>query len=413
MASIIPGIGKPTGRGTLFYPYDQLLSIPGAVDGLPHIKAQNEGRLLSGNSLKPVHLHPDKTIVTKVWGPSYVQRMQLALTELRARILAQEMKRVLDDARIIDTSLDHIVFPDAICYEAPDEAIVLVTDYFPGKPMRPALVRNLPIELSAMVALISRCLGISQFHPSSLLIDETASKVGCIDLEDSFDENNPDFETRIVYESLSTRGCGKINQFNDIVKRAGKSWVNLISRERYQKHLTRLMILKNLTVPGTQKPKEVVGSLCKIASVFERDGFVLPGLSQSLVDVEQIGGMELFTSLIDMKKALVVCSGDKSLLKVLILAFIEESYKGLGRAATALLQQDTVSLKREGHTLKGSLGYFAYPESEIYITAKNLESAGAKGDVNEAGLLVAKLNELLPDFVKALSFLHNNLTIDV
>ncbi|QDU27729.1 Signal transduction histidine-protein kinase BarA [Anatilimnocola aggregata] len=101
---------------------------------------------------------------------------------------------------------------------------------------------------------------------------------------------------------------------------------------------------------------------------------------------------------IDWQSALSATAGDVDLMKALIDAFLLEGPKMLAEARDALTSKDGVRLRRAGHTIKGSCGYFAAPTA--MDAAQRLETAGGAGDFSAARgalvELVAELRKLVP-----------------
>ncbi|MDX1944153.1 MAG: ATP-binding protein [Pirellulaceae bacterium] len=88
------------------------------------------------------------------------------------------------------------------------------------------------------------------------------------------------------------------------------------------------------------------------------------------------------TAGIDWEAALVHTGGDRDLLQTMIDVFLSESPKMLDEARQALAAGDAPRLRRAGHSLKGSCGYFA--AQDAYEAAHQVELLGQAGDFDSA-----------------------------
>ena len=97
---------------------------------------------------------------------------------------------------------------------------------------------------------------------------------------------------------------------------------------------------------------------------------------------------------VDWNAALASVNGDRSLLKLVIDAFLKESVKLQDSISAAITNQDAKLLHRTGHTLKGtmiSLGAESWSHP-----ARQLEDLGASGSVDGAQPIAEELDQLLP-----------------
>jgi len=85
---------------------------------------------------------------------------------------------------------------------------------------------------------------------------------------------------------------------------------------------------------------------------------------------------------INWDDALVHTGGDRDLLRTMIDVFLTESPKMLDEASQALDARDSPRLRRAGHSLKGSCGYFA--AQSAYDAACRVEQLGDAGDFSAA-----------------------------
>jgi HPt (histidine-containing phosphotransfer) domain-containing protein len=93
---------------------------------------------------------------------------------------------------------------------------------------------------------------------------------------------------------------------------------------------------------------------------------------------------------IDWNDALVHTGGDRDLMRTMIGVFLAESPKMLDEARQALAARDAGRLRRAGHSLKGSCGYFA--AKSAYDAAFCLERLGEAGDFDSAEDALAELD---------------------
>jgi CheY-like chemotaxis protein/HPt (histidine-containing phosphotransfer) domain-containing protein len=93
---------------------------------------------------------------------------------------------------------------------------------------------------------------------------------------------------------------------------------------------------------------------------------------------------------IDWNDALVHTGGDRDLMRTMIGVFLAESPKMLDEARQALADHDAARLRRAGHSLKGSCGYFA--AKSAYDAAFCLERLGEAGDFDSAENALAELD---------------------
>lgn len=96
---------------------------------------------------------------------------------------------------------------------------------------------------------------------------------------------------------------------------------------------------------------------------------------------------------VDWNAALASVNGDRSLLKLVIDAFLKESVQLQNQISTAIANDDAKLLHRTGHTFKGamtSLGAESWSHA-----ARQLEELGASGSVQGAQALADELDQHL------------------
>ena len=103
---------------------------------------------------------------------------------------------------------------------------------------------------------------------------------------------------------------------------------------------------------------------------------------------------------VDWEAALATVNGDRSLLKLVITAFLEESVQLQGQVSTAVENEDAELLHRCGHTLKGTMNSLG--AANWSQTALRLEELGATGSTAGAQPIVDELNEQLPSLLEQL-----------
>ncbi len=94
---------------------------------------------------------------------------------------------------------------------------------------------------------------------------------------------------------------------------------------------------------------------------------------------------------VDWEEALVTTGGDRDLMRTMIDVFLVESPRMLADALQAVESQDAVRVRRAGHSLKGSCGYFAVPEA--YEAALQVERCGESGDLASAVTALEQLSQ--------------------
>jgi len=104
---------------------------------------------------------------------------------------------------------------------------------------------------------------------------------------------------------------------------------------------------------------------------------------------------------VDWNAALVSVNNNRSLLKLVIDAFLTESAQIQDQISTAITNQDTKLLQRSAHTLMGimpSLGATSWSGP-----ARQLEELGAAGIIDGAQELADELHRHLPLLLEQLS----------
>jgi HPt (histidine-containing phosphotransfer) domain-containing protein len=147
--------------------------------------------------------------------------------------------------------------------------------------------------------------------------------------------------------------------------------------------LDELPALRNLAGPE-QPPPEAAAPV---------DGIVAPTPLASAPSADVQDSLE-----IDWNEALVSTGGDHDLMRTVIDVFLRESPKMLEDARYAAAANDQQCLRRAGHTLKGSCGYFAVPAA--YNAALSVEQLATNGNMTQAKLalerLAAEIDRLRP-----------------
>jgi two-component system, sensor histidine kinase and response regulator len=92
--------------------------------------------------------------------------------------------------------------------------------------------------------------------------------------------------------------------------------------------------------------------------------------------------------------------GDRALLSELLVLLREDSTEQINTAHSAILRGDTTTLRRVGHALKGALANLAAPTAASI--AGELESMGTDGEIVEAAITLARLEEELARVIASL-----------
>jgi len=111
---------------------------------------------------------------------------------------------------------------------------------------------------------------------------------------------------------------------------------------------------------------------------------------------------------INWEEALVCTGGDRDLMQTMIEVFLQESPRMLEEARKAAAAKDSPRLRRAGHSLKGSCGYFAVPEA--YEAALHVERLAEDGDLARASKaldqLSAEIDRLRPALARFREMVH-------
>jgi CheY-like chemotaxis protein len=111
---------------------------------------------------------------------------------------------------------------------------------------------------------------------------------------------------------------------------------------------------------------------------------------------------------INWEEALVCTGGDRDLMQTMIEVFLQESPRMLDEARSAAAAKDSPRLRRAGHSLKGSCGYFAVPEA--YEAALHVEWLAEGGDLARASKaldqLSAEIDRLRPALARFREMAH-------
>jgi HPt (histidine-containing phosphotransfer) domain-containing protein len=92
---------------------------------------------------------------------------------------------------------------------------------------------------------------------------------------------------------------------------------------------------------------------------------------------------------IDWEAALHHTAGDRTLMRTMIDVFLAESPKMLDEVRAAIAARDAARLRRAGHSLKGSCGYFA--AQRACCAALAIETLGQNGSLDKADSAVEEL----------------------
>lgn len=103
---------------------------------------------------------------------------------------------------------------------------------------------------------------------------------------------------------------------------------------------------------------------------------------------------------VDWNAALASVNGDRSLLKLVIDAFIKESSQLQDQISAAITNNDAALLHRTGHTFKGAMTSLG-AESWSRIPQR-MEELGAGGSVEGAQQMADELNQHLPGLLDQL-----------
>ncbi len=104
---------------------------------------------------------------------------------------------------------------------------------------------------------------------------------------------------------------------------------------------------------------------------------------------------------IDWAAALHHTAGDRTLMKTMIDVFLAESPKMLAEVRAALAAGDAPRLRRAGHSLKGSCGYFA--AAGAYQAALAVENLGQTGSLADAAPAIEELQREIDRLTPALA----------
>jgi CheY-like chemotaxis protein len=104
---------------------------------------------------------------------------------------------------------------------------------------------------------------------------------------------------------------------------------------------------------------------------------------------------------IDWNAALVHTGGDRALLRTMIDVFLAESPKMLAEVHSAIAAADAPRLRRAGHSLKGSCGYFA--AEQACAAARAVEQLGQEGNLADASPLATALAHEIERLTPALA----------
>jgi signal transduction histidine kinase/HPt (histidine-containing phosphotransfer) domain-containing protein/ActR/RegA family two-component response regulator len=104
---------------------------------------------------------------------------------------------------------------------------------------------------------------------------------------------------------------------------------------------------------------------------------------------------------IDWDQAMLCTGGDRDLMRTMVEIFLTESPRMLDEAKAAAAAKDRHGLRRAGHSLKGSCGYFAVPEA--YEAALCVEQLAADGELAQACEALERLTQQIDRLGPALA----------
>ena len=139
------------------------------------------------------------------------------------------------------------------------------------------------------------------------------------------------------------------------------------------------------------KPDDLYRAIAQV-----RHAYCLPGNGKYFVDLpSEVPAPHIIETnqAFDPALALEHMGGDEELLRTVIEVFLAEQPKMLDEVRTALAKNDAPRLRRAGHSLKGSCGYFHAEEPREL--ARQIEQAGTTGEFGPATALLPRLEQSL------------------
>lgn len=137
----------------------------------------------------------------------------------------------------------------------------------------------------------------------------------------------------------------------------------------------------------------------ELGSVLGR--WIAPGEpSQPIPNGEETAPLRQRTGVFEPQKMLENIGGDRELLEQLLSMFLDRHPTMLSDIATALAQQDSRSLERAAHTLKGTAGNLCAPA--VVLLSGQLEAMARLNNLREAPNLLSQLESKVYQLVEAL-----------
>ena len=107
----------------------------------------------------------------------------------------------------------------------------------------------------------------------------------------------------------------------------------------------------------------------------------------------------------DQEQALERMGGDQDLLREVAALFLEDAPNMMKAVSDALAKADASALERAAHTVKGCVANFG--AKPAFEAALELEMAGRKRDLQEAGRLWERLRDAIGQLTPELSTVAN------
>lgn len=366
------------------------------------------------SSTKPIHyiFNPDNKnrcrregLVIKTYSPKNTEATQSALNEIRARRIGVEIVKTLNSAPELKEHLPKIHLTNAFANFDSEGSLPFVSDFFDGEELNFDLAKRLPIEIRAVIVFLAKALGINQFPTSSIIVNKDL-EVGIIDLETAFCLDKPDITTEncLSLFSEASKREGRLDYFNYLLNTSRDLWFEKLEAEGNS--LEEILTTNQESLPNTFSPIETIETLKTLIADLKKRGFntqeEIPPATYLQNPLSPIN-TELVHRLIDEEKTLTKTGNDISLLLSLCPVFCSEMKRILEEAEVFLRRNDYKSVKRAGHSIKGSVQLFCREGSETFETALALEKAGSENDYTNADRALKKLNELLPEFCRAVN----------
>lgn len=127
------------------------------------------------------------------------------------------------------------------------------------------------------------------------------------------------------------------------------------------------------------------------------------GKREQGTDTPRRNSLTVSQPIIDLEALSEQFDGDKELLEEVAAIFAEDCPGRLNEAKTALAAQDSETLRRSAHSLKGAAGTLA--ANQVKDTASMLEQAAKNGEFVRAGEILPLLESQLGDLFEYLKTL--------